>query len=465
MVLTANFNPPGGENVTTWDWFDASGTIAGATDQPTLSVTTTGTYHVEYTTDGGGPYVGDDFDVVARPLVSTTVSGTTSFCTGGSVTFDISAAAATANDPGTTYEWFRGGTTSVGNSSSYVATASGSYTITATDPTSGCTKTSANPRVVTVYTYPDATISPAGPVCAGANLSVATGAGYKYTWTKDGAPAGGKSEMKNAVAGSYSVTVSNHNCATTSASSVTVKPNPAKPIITGISDGCSNVARTLSTSAAEDHYQWKKGTSNVGTDVNNLAVNSTGSYTVTVSSDGCSATSAAFKYTATVAPTATATSVTGNTDLDAGVVKLTANGGAGLSYDWKLDGVSQLTGRTIFATDAGDWTVTTTRGCCSETSSAVTVTGGMARFANPQEETSVIESSDVVVYPNPSTGIYNISAAEAVNATVRDMQGRVITNIKSATQVDLSGYANGLYLMQITNVDGKVLSSVRLIKQ
>ena len=74
--------------------------------------------------------------------------------------------------------------------------------------------------------------------------------------------------------------------------------------------------------------------------------------------------------------------------------------------------------------------------------------------------------SEVVVYPNPSTGIFNIALQEDASVSVTDMLGKVIyTNkVKSGNNtIDISNYQSGIYLLNVTSENGSVTK--KLIKE
>jgi len=61
----------------------------------------------------------------------------------------------------------------------------------------------------------------------------------------------------------------------------------------------------------------------------------------------------------------------------------------------------------------------------------------------------------VRVYPNPSKGVFTLQSAKNVSKVqVFSADGRLITESKDATQVDLAGKAKGVYMMLITHDDG-----------
>jgi hypothetical protein len=117
--------------------------------------------------------------VNAAPTTPTiTAVGSTTFCSGGSVTLTSSA--------GTTYLWSTGATTQ-----SISPTTVGSYTVQVTNA-SGCQSTASLDTTVTVNALPVITIQPTIPTatCSGIGtqtISVtATGTGLTYSWRKGG---------------------------------------------------------------------------------------------------------------------------------------------------------------------------------------------------------------------------------------------------------------------------------------
>jgi len=65
--------------------------------------------------------------------------------------------------------------------------------------------------------------------------------------------------------------------------------------------------------------------------------------------------------------------------------------------------------------------------------------------------TSILENNTIVsVFPNPSTGIINLSEVHAT-ITLMDINGKTIETFTSTNQLDLSSYEKGVYLIQTEN--------------
>lgn len=90
-------------------------------------------------------------------------------------------------------------------------------------------------------------------------------------------------------------------------------------------------------------------------------------------------------------------------------------------------------------------------------------TGNTCTVLETETFNSILE---VIVYPNPSTGIFNIALQEDANITVNDMLGKVIyTNkVKAGNNtIDISNYQSGIYLLSVTTENGSVTK--KLIKE
>ena len=64
---------------------------------------------------------------------------------------------------------------------------------------------------------------------------------------------------------------------------------------------------------------------------------------------------------------------------------------------------------------------------------------------------------NISIYPNPSTGILNIKTDREINVSVTNMMGKIIISnrkILNNHSLDLSSFANGVYLLKI-NVGNK----------
>jgi len=190
--------------------------------------------------------VSNSIVVAVNPLpnANITASGPLSFCSGGSVTLNAPVAANRA------YQWKRNGTNIAGATASFlIVSASGNYKVQVTNTNTGCSKTTGTATVVTVYSKPNALITPSGTItfCAGqsATLTANSGSGYTYKWKKDGSYIPGATSISYTVttAGLYKVEVTRSNgCSKTSKADTVVVP------CRGLSQNDVNVQENSQTS-------------------------------------------------------------------------------------------------------------------------------------------------------------------------------------------------------------------------
>lgn len=197
---------------TSYQWYKNNLPISGAIYQ-TYSATLGGSYKAVITTNCGAITSNTiNITLYNKPTITLTTSGPTSFCSGGSVTINA------ASDAGAnaTYQWYLNSTQIVSaNTSSYTATASGTYKVIVTNSLSGCTRVSSG--VIVKILDPTSSINASGPLtfCAGGSVlfTAATnaGTGATYQWYKSvNAISGATNNSYTAIAaGAYKVRVTN----------------------------------------------------------------------------------------------------------------------------------------------------------------------------------------------------------------------------------------------------------------
>lgn len=126
----------------TFQWLKNNIVIAGA-NAPIYNASSWGNYRVRVTDANGCNNTSAVIPVIVHqnPNVTITANGPLTFCAGQSVTFTVPL------QPNVNYQWLQNGNPLTGGTS-YTATASGSYKVTAVNTTTFCTNTSSPKNVV-----------------------------------------------------------------------------------------------------------------------------------------------------------------------------------------------------------------------------------------------------------------------------------------------------------------------------
>jgi hypothetical protein len=156
----------------------------------------------------------------------------------------------------------------------------------------------------------------------------------------------------------------------------------------------------------------------------------------------------------TVNPSPSITANTNNTLICLGQMAILTASGA-VNYTWNP---GAATGASISITPSTSTVYTVTgiaaNGCSSSTTlsqSAVDCTGSLE---------ADIENADVLVYPNPFSGMVTIIGAEGTTLTIYNSMGQLICNTKikeSKTLVDLNKEPMGIYFVRVNSVVRKII--------
>jgi hypothetical protein len=189
-------------------------------------------------------------------------------------------------------------------------------------------------------------------------------------------------------------------------------------------------------------YQWRKDGSITGSNTNSLRTFDAGDYTVTVTSSGCSTTSAAKHLTVYTLPAATADTSGSATFCTGDTVEIRANTGSGLSYAWTRNG-SVISGANAYAYKAASSgtyrvIVTDARGC-KAAAAPVVVT------ANPYPP-ATITTTGPTVFCDGSTVELEANKAGGLTYQWR-LDG---SDIPGATDASLTAAASGVYSVLVT---------------
>ena len=325
--------------------------------------------------------------VTITQAAATTVSfssQTNVSCNGGS------NGSATASASGGTspyaYSW---NTSPVQTTATATGLAAGVYTVTVTNA-NACTNT--NSVTITQPSALSASISSQTNVsCNGSgngSVTITASGGttpYSYIWSNSAITA----TISNLPAGTFTVTVTDHNGCTATAITTITQPSALSASIgsqTNVScNGSTNGSVTANISGGVSPYSYLWSNSSNQVIASNL---SAGAYTVTVTDhNGCTATAVA----TITQPSALSTSVSSQTNVNCnggsnGSVTITASGGTiAYTYLWS----NSATTATISNLPSGTFTVTVTdHNACTKTNS-VTITQPIALSASIGSQTNV----------------------------------------------------------------------------
>jgi gliding motility-associated-like protein len=482
-------NGPSGTSAITWYRLPGPvsvGTGASVTvTPPTCQINTT--YYAELISSGTC-VTSRDSVIVTQTTCSPcalTAGNNGPICVGS--TLSLTASAVT----GATYSWTgpNGFTSTLQNPTITSATglAAGVYTVTATQAAS-CNSCTATTTVVVNPIPPAPTPTNSGPVCSTTDLYLFTPtvAGATYSWT---GPAGFTSSLQNPVipavtganGGVYSVTVTVAGCTSPAGTTtVIVKNTPAPPVLGSNSPQCAGSFITLTASnIAGATYAWS-GPAGYSSTVRNppafLATPAaSGTYTCTVTVNGCVSNPATINYVVNpipVAPTVSDVSICYNT-----AATLVASV-SGPTYEWfdaASGGTLLATGDTyttpLLTSSATYYVHSTSLGCtgpmstvnvtvtasfsvdaglddsiCSGGSSTLTVVaptaGGYTYTWNPGS----LPGSSVNVSP-ASTTTYTLSVVDGIGCTGSDQVtvfvGTPVTATASGVDVTCFAACNG----------------------
>jgi len=343
---------------------------------------------------------------------------------------------------GTNYMWNNGQT---GANISVYPIESTTYTVTASN-TYGCTNTSS--VHIGVKLIPTATASSNNP-CIGNTLILYGGGGLTYEWS---GPNEFTSFLQNPVVstfatpalnGVYSVTVTDADDCTDSASVFVTVISGLTPTITGNTSFCTNSNTVLGLGATYNSYTWSTGAT-----TSTISVNTGGNYSVTVSnSDGCTG-SASVALNVFPAPVP---NIGSNSPVCAGSA-ISLNSSGGVSYVWS--GPNGFTSNAqnpvlINANSAlnGTYLVTVTNAQNCTTSAFTTVQVNQLPIANAGSN-------------NPCLGsLFTLNATGGSSYVWSGPNGFTSTSPNPVVSTEALPGMNGVYTVTVSNTGGCTASA------
>ncbi len=358
---------------------------------------------------------------VNTPPTTAITPNTISICDGQSTILS-------ASGTGLTYAWSNnaGDTSAITVSPASTTT----YSVTATDNNS-CTATASS--VVTVNSLPVVTVNPANDtICAGqqVSLTASAGVGATFTWSTGATTSSISQQLSSTTP--YTVTATLLGCTATGSALVTVNAVPTADIDPDTISICNTQSATFtafdSTGLGNDVYHWSNGSSSA---VITVSPSNNTTYTVTITSNNCSATASALLIVNSL-PVASISPSSGSVCSGLSTT-LTSSLGTG-GYAWS-DG-STTGSITVSPTAATAYTVTVTNaaGCSATASALITVNTPPVASVNPTSvlacsgSTTTISASGAAGFAwsnGSTTSVINVNptATATYDVTVTDGNG------------------------------------------
>jgi len=294
-------------------------------------------------------------------------------------------ASATGGSGPYTYAWSNAATTA-----SITGVVAGTYTVTVTDA-NGCTgsttATVTEPVVLVASASASANVScnSLNDGAAGANATGGTGT-YTYAWSNAATTA----NISSLAAGTYSVTITDDNGCTDSASVTIAQPaalSIASNVITNVScNGFINGGVTTTTTGGTTAYTYSWSNSATTSSITGVAA---GTYSVTVTdANGCTDNTSITisEPPVFVATTAVDSNVSCNGLSDGGATASATGGTPAYVFNWS----NSATTASISGLSAGTYTVTMTDANSCTSTSSVTITEPTALIASIMSQTNVL---------------------------------------------------------------------------
>ena len=379
----------------TYVWQD--GSING-----TFDVTNAGTYSVQVNLNGC--IANDAINVTVDPMPVIDLGPDLMFCNGDQVLLD-------ATTPGASYLWQDGST-----AATLLATTTGTYDVDVT--VNGCTTNDA--ITITFNPVPTVDLGPDNTVCQGTPLQLdASSPGATYLW-QDGST---NATFDVTASGTYSVDVFLGTCEASDVINVTVQPAPVVDLGTDQAV-CSGTAVTFDATVPGGSYLWQDNSTSA-----TFTTDQPGTYSVTVTANGCSASDAV------------TLSTIGLGSVDLGPDEFLCQGET-LTLDATLPGSSYLwstlaTSPSITISTAGTYWVTVSQNGCS-ISDSIEVTVGPVPLVDLGNDTTLCAQATLMLSAVVPGSTYHWTTGNVTSSIMINVAGTygVTVNLGGCTAYD-----------------------------
>ncbi|WP_081663271.1 Ig-like domain-containing protein [Flavobacterium subsaxonicum] len=359
---------------------------------------------------------------------------------------------------GATFNWY---TTATGGTALAGTTALNTATYYVAQTLSAC-ESDRTPVTVNITTLGLPTATATQNICTAGTVANLTATGQTgatinwYTAATGGSPLASTTALTN---GTYFVGQTLGDCSSTRASVTVTITTVNAPTVTAAQTYCSGTT-VANLSATGTGIQWYSTVG--GTPLATTAPLTAGNYFATQTVTGCESATAQVTVTlnaASVIPTGDATQefLAGET-----IATLDVTTATGATVTWyTLNGTTytEVPVTTVLTDDTTYFVAQDTNGCESP---KFGITANLVLSANS------FNLKDVVVYPNPTSGVVTVSGStQLTGISVINMLGQEVLTQKAndtSVQVNVSQLASGTYILKVTAANGAT-GSVRVVKQ
>jgi hypothetical protein len=441
LTCSTNFTTLSGTSTTSGVTYSWSGPNNFTASSSAINVFNAGTYTMTVTNPVNGCTASTSVAITANVTppagVAITPSLTTLTCSNPSALLTGSSTTS-----GVSYTWTGPGSFTAATSAVTTVTP-GEYILTVTNPTNGCTTSTA--ATVDANFAPPAGVTAInnGPLTCSMNAVTLTGnsttAGATYAWTGPGNFTASSAIATTRVPGIYTLTVTSPANGCTSIANTVVAQDTATPSSLTIGSGtgspiltCSNPNTTLTASSSTSgiNYSWSGPNSFTGSSAS-VSVSSPGTYIVTAtnSSNGCSSSTSA-NITQNITPPSglllTSNPATAVLTCATTSIAFNANAsGSKVGYAWTGPGGFTFNGQTTDLSVPGSYSVTatdSTNGCSSTATATVTqnITPPSAVTIGSATGTTIINCTNptltLTAGSTPNTATYSWSGPNSYTA-------------------------------------------------
>lgn len=131
------------------------------------------------------------------------------------------------------------------------------------------------------------------------------------------------------------------------------------------------------------------------------------------------------------------------------------------SYQWLKNNtaIAGATAATYTVTENGDYSLVAANSAgCTDTSNVLHISNGTG-IGN------VTAAAQVKVYPNPASSRIYVEANTVTGLVLTSIEGKVLLQRKAAKELDLTGITPGIYFLKITDQQGRLLGTEKIVKE